>query len=115
MTALADHLATEKVDADPALEVDGLSVDIRTITGTVRAVNDASSITGMTLEHYPGMTEAALEEEAAKRLAWVDLHRTSRPLLGEISALREELIKRLTFAESKALEFPARRNPVLPV
>ncbi|HJT91089.1 MAG TPA: ABC transporter ATP-binding protein [Mycobacterium sp.] len=28
--------------ADPALEVDGLSVDIRTITGTVRAVNDVS-------------------------------------------------------------------------
>jgi oligopeptide transport system ATP-binding protein len=42
MTALADHLATEKVDADPALEVDGLSVDIRTITGTVRAVNEVS-------------------------------------------------------------------------
>jgi oligopeptide transport system ATP-binding protein len=28
--------------ADPALEVTGLSVDIRTITGTVRAVNDVS-------------------------------------------------------------------------
>ena len=28
--------------ADPALEVNGLSVDIRTITGTVRAVNDVS-------------------------------------------------------------------------
>ena len=28
--------------ADPALEVDGLSVDIRTITGTVRAVNEVS-------------------------------------------------------------------------
>jgi oligopeptide transport system ATP-binding protein len=28
--------------ADPALEVDGLSVDIRTITGTVRAVNHVS-------------------------------------------------------------------------
>ncbi len=34
---------------------------------------------------------SAAEEEAGKRLAWVDLHRTSRPLLGEISALREEL------------------------
>jgi peptide/nickel transport system ATP-binding protein len=28
--------------ADPALDVDGLSVDIRTITGTVRAVNEVS-------------------------------------------------------------------------
>jgi oligopeptide transport system ATP-binding protein len=40
MTALADP--AESIDADPALEVDGLSVDIRTITGTVRAVNDVS-------------------------------------------------------------------------
>ena len=28
----------------------------------MRDVNDAATITGMTLEHYPGMTEAALEE-----------------------------------------------------
>jgi molybdopterin synthase catalytic subunit len=35
---------------------------IASFVGTVRDVNDASSITGMTLEHYPGMTEAALEE-----------------------------------------------------
>ncbi len=31
------------------------------------------------------------------------------------SELRDELIKRLGFAESKQLEFPPRRNPVLPV
>ena len=42
MTALADPMPTDKVDADPALEVSGLSVDIRTITGTVRAVNEVS-------------------------------------------------------------------------
>src|SRR6476660_693359 len=33
---------------------------IASFIGTVRDVNDASTITGMTLEHYPGMTEAAL-------------------------------------------------------
>ena len=33
--------------------------------GTVRDVNDAAAITGMTLEHYPGMTETALEEIVA--------------------------------------------------
>jgi len=33
----------------------------------------------------------AAEEEAGKRLSWVGLPRSSRPLLGEISALREEL------------------------
>src|ERR1051325_2962061 len=31
------------------------------------------------------------------------------------AALRDELIKRLAYAESKAHEFPPRRNPVLPV
>ena len=35
---------------------------IASFIGTVRDVNDAATITGMTLEHYPGMTEAALEE-----------------------------------------------------
>ncbi|MED5814183.1 ABC transporter ATP-binding protein [Mycolicibacterium sp. 050232] len=33
---------SEHVDADPALVVDGLTVDIRTITGTVRAVDHVS-------------------------------------------------------------------------
>jgi acetyl-CoA carboxylase carboxyltransferase component len=31
------------------------------------------------------------------------------------SELRDELIKRLAYAESKQLEFPLRRNPVQPV
>jgi hypothetical protein len=31
------------------------------------------------------------------------------------SQLRAELIKRLTYAESKVAEFPARRNGVYPV
>ena len=35
---------------------------IASFVGTVRDVNDAATITGMTLEHYPGMTEAALDE-----------------------------------------------------
>jgi molybdopterin synthase catalytic subunit len=43
---------------------------IVTFTGTVRADNDGSAIAGMTLEHYPGMTEqelARVEAEAATR------------------------------------------------
>ena len=42
MTAIAEHPHTDVVDADPALKVEGLTVDIRTITGTVRAVNEVS-------------------------------------------------------------------------
>jgi glucose-6-phosphate isomerase len=37
---------------------------------------------------------SAAEDEAAKRLSWVGLHRSSRPLLGEVAALREELAGR---------------------
>ncbi len=33
----------------------------------------------------------AAEEEASVRLGWVDLHRTSRPLVGAVNALRSEL------------------------
>src|SRR5262249_25814688 len=40
MTAVAERLSAKDLDADPVLEVDGLTVEIRTITGTVRAVND---------------------------------------------------------------------------
>jgi molybdopterin synthase catalytic subunit len=43
---------------------------IVTFTGAVRADNDGSAIAGMTLEHYPGMTEqelARVEAEAATR------------------------------------------------
>ena len=43
---------------------------IVTFTGTVRADNDGTGVAGMTLEHYPGMTEqelARVEAEAAQR------------------------------------------------
>lgn len=33
-----------------------------TFLGTVRDMNDGSQVEGMTLEHYPGMTEKALQE-----------------------------------------------------
>jgi oligopeptide/dipeptide ABC transporter ATP-binding protein len=42
MTAVAEHQRADVLDADPALSVEGLTVDIRTIRGRVRAVNDVS-------------------------------------------------------------------------
>ncbi|HVL59203.1 MAG TPA: molybdopterin synthase catalytic subunit MoaE [Burkholderiaceae bacterium] len=38
---------------------------IATFIGTVRDVNDGAGVASMTLEHYPGMTERALEEIVA--------------------------------------------------
>ena len=43
---------------------------VAAFVGTVRDVNDASQVSGLTLEHYAGMTEAALEaivDEARRR------------------------------------------------
>jgi oligopeptide transport system ATP-binding protein len=42
MTAVAEHPPVDQIDADPALRVEGLTVDIRTIAGTVRAVDHVS-------------------------------------------------------------------------
>jgi molybdopterin synthase catalytic subunit len=46
---------------------------IASFIGTVRNVNDASTITGLTLEHYPGMTESALEEIVAEARSRFDI------------------------------------------
>jgi molybdopterin synthase catalytic subunit len=41
--------------------------------GTVRGVSDGQPLTGMTLEHYPGMTEAAIEAMVADARVRFDL------------------------------------------
>ena len=76
---------------------------LASFTGLVRDTNDAALIGGMTLEHYPGMTEKALEEicaEAHRRWELLDtlvIHRVGdlRPgdrivLVGVTSAHRGE-------------------------
>ncbi|MGL1833414.1 molybdopterin synthase catalytic subunit MoaE [Rhodocyclaceae bacterium SMB388] len=35
---------------------------VATFTGVVRCANDGAAVSAMTLEHYPGMTEKALED-----------------------------------------------------
>jgi len=54
--------------------------------GLVREINEGAGVSEMTLEHYPGMTERALEEivgEARRRWAVLDalvIHRVGRLL-----------------------------------
>jgi molybdopterin synthase catalytic subunit len=45
-----------------------------TFLGTVRDMNDGSSVKGMTLEHYPGMTEKSLEEILSQAKARWDIY-----------------------------------------
>lgn len=42
--------------------------------GTVRDINDGSSVSEMELEHYPGMTEKALEDIVAQAKARWDIY-----------------------------------------
>ena len=42
---------------------------VATFVGTVRDVNDAASVSTLTLEHYPGMTEKALDGDRRRREA----------------------------------------------
>lgn len=58
-------------------------------TGLVRDFNDGNEVTGLSLEHYPGMTErelAKIEEEARGRWNLQDsliIHRYGQMALGE--------------------------------
>ena len=63
-------------DFDVGAEIARLRADDKSVgaiaafIGTVRDINDDAIVSGLTLEHYPGMTEAALEaivDEAKRR------------------------------------------------
>jgi len=62
---------------------------------------------------------AYVREKRDEYLQDVDIYKLASEMLvdGIIagSELRAELIKRLAYAETKQLDFPPRRNPVLPV
>jgi len=57
----------QEADFDVSAELDALCAGradvgaVATFVGLVRDVNDGTSVGGMTLEHYPGMTERAIE------------------------------------------------------
>ena len=66
-------------DFDVGRELDALTRDrtdvggLASFVGLVRDVNDGHAVKGMTLEHYPGMTEKALEDICAQASARWDL------------------------------------------
>lgn len=70
-------VSVQRADFDIATEMARLAADGRDIgavvsfTGLVRGATEEGPITGMELEHYPGMTERALEEIVAEaRARW---------------------------------------------
>ena len=75
--------------------------------GSVRDVSDGAAVTAMTLEHYPGMTEAALGEiegEARKRWPLQDvliIHRFGKLMPGE------DIVLVITAAANREAAFQA--------
>jgi len=61
------RVSIQTAEFDTAAVIDALRADnpsvgaIATFIGLVRDVNEGAPVTTMTLEHYPGMTEKALE------------------------------------------------------
>jgi molybdopterin synthase catalytic subunit len=47
---------------------------VASFVGVVRDLNDGNSVSEMTLEHYPGMTEAALEKIVAEAKSRWDIY-----------------------------------------
>ena len=82
-------------DFDVGRELDALTRGRRDVgglasfVGLVRETNDGQAIEGMTLEHYPGMTEKALEEVCAQAdsrwdlIAMIVVHRVGSLVPGD--------------------------------
>ena len=85
----------QEADFDTGRELDRLTAGrtdvgaVASFTGLVRASNDGSDVSAMTLEHYPGMTERALEDICRAAHARWDLldtlviHRVGRLVPGD--------------------------------
>ncbi|MBU3561905.1 molybdopterin synthase catalytic subunit MoaE [Polynucleobacter hallstattensis] len=77
-----DFIRIQEADFDLTTEVKALRKDdprvgaVVTFLGTVRDMNDGSHVQGMTLEHYPGMTEKSLEEIIMQARSRWDLYKT---------------------------------------
>ena len=77
-----DFIRIQGADFDLTTEVKALRKDdprvgaVVTFVGTVRDMNDGSQVKGMTLEHYPGMTEKSLEEIIQQARGRWDLYGT---------------------------------------
>jgi len=59
---IQEHDFDLSVEVARLREGDGQVGAVAVFIGTVRDLNEGSTVKQMTLEHYPGMTEAALEE-----------------------------------------------------
>ena len=79
---MAAHVRVQTADFDAGAEIEAITCArtdvgaVASFVGLVRDANDGARVNSMTLEHYPGMTEKALEEicaQAASRWKLIDI------------------------------------------
>jgi len=79
---MSSSIRIQEKDFDVSAEIGALRKGdprvgaVVTFLGTVRDMNDGSQVKGMTLEHYPGMTEKALQEILDQASTRWDLYKT---------------------------------------
>ena len=77
-----DFIRIQEADFDLSAEVAKLRKDdprvgaVVSFVGTVRDMNDGTQVKGMMLEHYPGMTEEALQEIITQARGRWDIYKT---------------------------------------
>jgi len=80
MTAEAMTIRVQVEDFDVAREIAAMRGEdarigaVASFIGTVRDVNDDATVSTLTLEHYPGMTEKALEAIVTEAKARFDIY-----------------------------------------
>jgi molybdopterin synthase catalytic subunit len=80
---------------------------VASFIGTVRDVNDGSSVATLTLEHYPGMTEKALEGIVAEaRARWRIIDVTVIHRVGELEPL-DQIVLVVVVGEHRGEAFAA--------
>ncbi|MBU3607626.1 molybdopterin synthase catalytic subunit MoaE [Polynucleobacter nymphae] len=79
---MSSSIRIQEKDFDISAEIAGLRKGdprvgaVVSFLGAVRDMNDGSQVKGMTLEHYPGMTEKALQEILDQAKARWDIYQT---------------------------------------
>jgi molybdopterin synthase catalytic subunit len=79
---MSSSIRVQEKDFDISAEITALRKGdprvgaVVTFLGTVRDMNDGSQVKGMTLEHYPGMTEKALQEILDQAKTRWDIYQT---------------------------------------
>jgi len=98
MTAASGRVCIQHEDFDLGAEVARLRADdggvgaVAAFVGTVRDRSDGRAVASMELEHYPGMTEAAIEAMIDQAVARFDI-RAARVIhrIGELAA-RDQIV-----------------------